>query len=144
MNCGIKNGKCYCSSGQCFPRNWLFGFHFGQWMITKSRRLLFCVLSICSICTCVQLNFQEAEIQLSKTSSKWRSNRVHRGKLVSGWICFAPKPCGAESGSRLSLVPCTVVSWVSSPKFPLYLFIYDQRLWPHIIWWVSHSSLWER
>lgn len=30
-------------------------------------------------------------------------------KLVSRWICIAPKPCGTESGSRLSLVLCTVV-----------------------------------
>lgn len=90
------------------------------------RRLLFYVLSIHSNCTCIQRNFQEAEIQLSKTSSsKWRSNRGENWSL--GGFALHPNLL-VQSQAQVWALSC--VLWFCECPFLSFLCIY---LWPETL-----------
>lgn len=147
MNCGIKNGKCYCSSGQCFPRNWLFGFHFGQWMITKSIEGCYSVyLASAASVHVYSWIFRRQRSSWAKPPLPNEEATECRGENWSpGGFALHPNLVVQSQAQDWALshvlwfCECPLLS-----SLCIYLFIYDQRLWPHIIWWVSHSSLWER
>lgn len=93
--------------------------------------------------------FQEAEIQLSKTLLPNKPQRPEREKLVSGYICVVPKPCGTESSSLVLHIvflecpfPSSLCMYVCMYVSIIYLFMTSTLTTYNLIG--THSSLWER